>query len=88
MRSHSKRSLINMIVCFVTEVEKQIAPSLENVPSNFYESVCMPDLNEIFEHGYPVPEQKVASMMNNSNSNSTNSSNNNNNQAYMDGECI
>ncbi|GAB6023133.1 hypothetical protein CHUAL_007216 [Chamberlinius hualienensis] len=40
------------------EVDK--IASLENVPSNFYESVCMPDFNEFLEHGYPVPEPKLS----------------------------
>ncbi|XP_029841949.1 protein c-ets-1-A isoform X1 [Ixodes scapularis] len=47
------------------EVEKERA-SLENVPSNLYESVCVPELDEFFQQGgsFPMPEQKVTPVMN------------------------
>ncbi|XP_023235400.1 protein c-ets-1-A isoform X3 [Centruroides vittatus] len=40
--------------------------SLENVPPNLYESVCMPEFDEFFQQGtgYPLPEQKVTPVMN------------------------
>ncbi|XP_076310273.1 protein C-ets-1-like isoform X3 [Tachypleus tridentatus] len=46
-------------------VDKERA-SLENVPSNLYESVCMPDFDEFFSQGdtYPLPEPKVIPVMN------------------------
>ncbi|XP_076366967.1 protein c-ets-1-A-like isoform X5 [Tachypleus tridentatus] len=47
------------------DVDKQRS-SLENVPSNLYESVCMPDFDEFFQQGgsYPLPEPKVTPVMN------------------------
>ncbi|XP_040354423.1 ETS translocation variant 4 isoform X4 [Ixodes scapularis] len=47
------------------QVEKERA-SLENVPSNLYESVCVPELDEFFQQGgsFPMPEQKVTPVMN------------------------
>ncbi|CAN7982918.1 unnamed protein product [Ixodes hexagonus] len=47
------------------DVEKERA-SLENVPSNLYESVCVPELDEFFQQGgsFPMPEQKVTPVMN------------------------
>ncbi|XP_013772271.1 protein C-ets-2-like isoform X2 [Limulus polyphemus] len=47
------------------DVDKERA-SLENVPSNLYESVCMPDFDEFFQQGgsYPLPEPKVTPVMN------------------------
>ncbi|XP_064471644.1 ETS-like protein pointed isoform X2 [Ornithodoros turicata] len=47
------------------DVEKERA-SLENVPSNLYESVCVPELDDFFQQGgsFPMPEQKVTPVMN------------------------
>ncbi|XP_054718898.1 protein c-ets-1-A-like isoform X2 [Uloborus diversus] len=52
------------------DVEKE-HPNLENVPSNLYESVCMPDFNEFFQQGeiLPLSEHKNnQTTMNNSSS--------------------
>jgi len=48
------------------EIEKE-RTSLENVPSNLYESVCMPDFDDFFQQGaagYPLPEHKVTPVIN------------------------
>ncbi|KAH7946351.1 hypothetical protein HPB49_023412 [Dermacentor silvarum] len=59
-------------------VEKECA-SLENVPSNLYESVCVPGLDEFFQQGgsFPMPEQKVTPVMNGAAAPTS--------QAYIDG---
>ncbi|XP_050035960.1 protein C-ets-1-like isoform X2 [Dermacentor andersoni] len=60
------------------DVEKECA-SLENVPSNLYESVCVPGLDEFFQQGgsFPMPEQKVTPVMNGAAAPTS--------QAYIDG---
>lgn len=49
------------------EVDKERV-KLENVPSNLYESLCMPEFDDFFQQGssYPLPETKVIPVMNNS----------------------
>lgn len=53
------------------DVEKEEQhPNLENVPSNLYESVCMPDFNEFFQQQgdtFPVPDHNKNTTMNNNN---------------------
>lgn len=60
------------------QVKKERA-SLENVPSNLYESVCVPELDEFFQQGgsFPMPEQKVTPVMNGATAPTS--------QAYIDG---
>lgn len=55
----------------ISDVEKgDEHPNLENVPSNLYESVCMPDFNEFFQQqgeSFPLPDHNKNTTMNNNN---------------------
>ncbi len=68
---------VDIYFVFKAEVDKERA-SLENVPSNYIESVCMPDFDEFFQQaggaGYPLPEHKVTPVMNGGNSGPSSSS--------------
>lgn len=59
------------------DVEKDEHPNLENVPSNLYESVCMPDFNEFFQQGENFSLQ-------NNNKTTTAMNNNGSQQQYID----
>lgn len=64
--AHTKHTLTHTCIVSppagIAEMEKERAPgSLDNVPSNIYESVCMPDFDEFFQAGgaYPtLPDHK------------------------------
>jgi hypothetical protein len=75
---------------YLAEVDKERA-SLENVPSNFIESVCMPEFDDFFQQGgtgYPLPEHKVTPVMNGSSNNASNSGASSSTTAsFIDGKC-
>jgi len=58
---------------FIGELDKD-RTSLENVPSNLYESICMPDFDEFFQQGagYPLPENKATQVLNGTTNNNNN----------------
>ena len=70
---------------YYPDVEKEGEhPNLENVPSNLYESVCMPDFNEFFQQQgdtFPVPDHNKNTTMNNNNTNGQQ-------QQYMESKCF
>lgn len=79
-----------MYIPIKAEVDKERA-SLENVPSNYIESVCMPDFDEFFQAGgagYPLPEHKVTPVMNGGNSGPSSSSgaSSSTSTSFIDGE--
>lgn len=73
--SHYQLDEINFIFFPFSDVEKEDGhPNLENVPSNLYESVCMPDFNEFFQQqgdNFPVTDHNKNTTMNNNNNNTT-----------------
>uniref|UniRef100_T1J9J7 ETS domain-containing protein n=1 Tax=Strigamia maritima TaxID=126957 RepID=T1J9J7_STRMM len=61
------------------DVERERA-YLENVPANFYESMCMREFTEFLEHGYPLPDQKVTPVMSAATTNGSGTPSNNHQQ--------
>ena len=71
------------------EIDKE-RTSLENVPSNYIESVCMPDFDEFFQQaggvGYPLPEHKVTPVMNGNSGPSSSGASSSTSGSFIDGE--
>ena len=84
--------MIFFFLLFSAEIDKVERASLENVPSNYIESVCMPDFDEFFQQGagYPLPEHKVTPVMNggsaNGPSSSSSATSSSTNTSYIDGK--
>lgn len=66
----SSTKLIFIFLPFPDVEKEEGHPNLENVPSNLYESVCMPDFNEFFQQqgdNFPVTDHNKNTTMNNNN---------------------
>lgn len=78
------------VLCHPTaELDKE-RTSLENVPSNYIESVCMPDFDEFFQQaggaGYPLPEHKVTPVMNGNSGPSSSGASSSASGSFIDGK--